>query len=59
MFKDWDGSSGAFLTFNNSIIDIAERLLRNAQNPKKSVPIPIVQKKPIKKAVKSSTKRLF
>lgn len=47
MFKDWDGSSGAFLNYTQGIINCAERLLR-IKSPVKPKP---------KKS--SGTKRLF
>jgi len=43
MFKNWDGNSGAFLTYNQGIISRAETLLK-------------LNKKSVKK---STTRRLF
>lgn len=43
MFKDWDGSSGAFLTYNQGIVSRAENLL-------------LLHKKSVKKP---TTRRLF
>ena len=62
MFKDWDGSSGAFLNFNGHIIETAERLLKNAQCTPKTIQnvsklkLDVVPKK---SKIKSETKRLF
>jgi len=43
-FVDWDGSSGAHLTYDNQIIAIAERLLLLEQTPKQAVKTVIPKK---------------
>lgn len=44
-FVDWDGSSGAYLEYDESIIDTAERLLTYTTMPKRVVKKSVKQKK--------------
>lgn len=48
MFKNWDGNSGADLTYNNAIINTAERLLlynnSNKHKPQKSDNKPVLKR---------------
>lgn len=50
MFKDWDGSSGAFLTYDDNIISIANKLLEIST--RKNV-------KPVVIKTKSKSKKLL
>lgn len=61
-FKDWDGSSGAFLNFEENIKTVAEILLKQKNCSKRSIFAQNVQKtvlKSQKSKVKSSTRSLF
>lgn len=60
-FADWDGSSGAFLTYADkpNIVATAERLLQNKSKQKKPlIPIP-QQKKPLIRQPSTPKKKLF
>lgn len=56
-FQDWDGSSGAFLKFPESIISVAEHLLSYSEKKSRKSK-PKVQKTKAK-AIKSATRKLF
>lgn len=61
-FADWDGSSGAFLTYTNKsgIIMTANRLLQNRQNkPKIAKPLITPVKKPLIPKTPPAKKKLF
>ncbi len=59
-FKDWDGSSGAFLEFGENIKTVAKILLESQTKPAKStVLISHSEKKSQKSKIKSSTRSLF
>ncbi len=62
MFKDWDGNSGAGLSYPISIINTANYILNNVHKFEKVMPKPVnqvlnVSNKPVK--VASGTKSLF
>ena len=64
-FKDWDGSSGAFLNFGENIKTVAKILLEQNNCPNQHIN-PVFAKnmqktssKPLKSKVKSSTRSLF
>lgn len=68
MFSAWDGSSGAFLRYDNHIVQVAERLLKNKDKqytkPKLAESVKtqnIKVEKPLKseKTVKNSVKSSF
>lgn len=50
-FVDWDGSSGAHLTYDNQIIAIAEKLLLLEQQPKQSATVVVKKKKGVKRLI--------
>lgn len=50
-FSDWDGSSGAHLTYDNQIIAIAERLLEIEQRPKQAAQVVAKKKKGVKRLI--------
>ncbi len=61
-FKDWDGSSGAFLNFGENIKTVAKILLEQKNCLKMSKPIHFVsnpEKKSQNKQLKSNTRSLF
>jgi len=61
-FADWDGSSGAFLTYRNkpNIVITANRLLQNRQNkPKGPKPLIPPPKKPLITKAPTTKKKLF
>jgi hypothetical protein len=61
-FKDWDGSSGAFLKFGENIKTVAKILLEQKTCSKMSKSVHFVSnpvKKSQKKQLKSSTRSLF
>lgn len=59
-FKDWDGSSGAFLKFGENIKTVAKILLDNQNKSAKTVGLVThSEKKSQKGKVKSNTRRLF
>lgn len=61
-FKDWDGSSGAFLNFGENIKTVAKILLELKSGSKISNPTILVRdstKKSQKSKVKSNTRSLF
>lgn len=59
-FKDWDGSSGAFLNFGEDIKTVAQILLENQSKPVKSSDLVIhSEKKSQNKQLKSNTRSLF
>ena len=59
-FKDWDGSSGAFLKFGENIKTVAKILLENQSKSAKSAGlIAHSEKKSQKGKLKSSTRSLF
>lgn len=61
-FKDWDGSSGAFLNFGENIKTVAKILLEQKNCSKMSKSVHFVSdstKKSQKKQLKSSTRSLF
>lgn len=51
LFKDWDGSSGAFLTYDDGIIAVAEVLYEHTQLHKRYIKPAVskLTKKPVKK----------
>ena len=54
-FKDWDGSSGAFLIFPDFVSTVAKKLLELEQKKK-----PVVIDKPVKKPAKVvASRKLF
>jgi NAD-dependent DNA ligase len=62
-FKDWDGSSGAFLKFGENIKTVAKMLLKyqnSATGISKTIQkVSIPEKKSQNKQLKSNTRRLF
>lgn len=60
-FADWDGSSGAFLTYADkpNIVATAERLLQNKSKQKKPLISIPQQKKPLIKQPSTPKKKLF
>lgn len=59
-FKDWDGSSGAFLKFGENIKTVAKILLDNRSKSAKSIGLIVSsEKKSQKGKLKSSTRSLF
>ncbi|MBP3889353.1 MAG: hypothetical protein J6F30_17145 [Cellulosilyticum sp.] len=64
-FKDWDGSSGAFLKFGENIKTVAKILLEQNNcsnqhiNPVFAKNMQKTSSKPLKSKVKSSTRSLF
>lgn len=59
-FKDWDGSSGAFLKFGENIKTVAKILLENQSKPVKTAGLVAhSEKKSQKGKLKSETRRLF
>ena len=59
-FKNWDGSTGAFLKFGENIKTVAHILLENQSKPVKTAGlISHSEKKSQKGKLKSETRRLF
>ena len=59
-FKDWDGSSGAFLKFGENIKTVAHILLENQSKPVKIAGlVSHSEKKSQKGKLKSNTRSLF
>lgn len=60
-FADWDGSSGAFLTYADkpNIVATAERLLQNKSKQKKPLISIPQQKKPLIRQPSTPKKKLF
>lgn len=61
-FDDWDGSSGAFLTYTNkpNIVVTAERLLqKHTSKPAKTLFSPVPAKKPLINKTSTAKKKLF
>lgn len=65
-FKDWDGSSGAFLKFGENIKTVAQILLDNQKELKSgtkilnsAILVSVSEKKSQKGKLKSSTRSLF